>query len=75
LLLLSKKAVQVNIEIVRAFVQMRRLLAANEDLARKVAEHDRHIANLYDHVGKLMQIPQAKKRPIGFIHPDDTDED
>ena len=33
---LSKRAVQVNIEIMRAFVRLRRLLASNEELARKL---------------------------------------
>ena len=33
----SKRAVQVNVEIMRAFVRLRRILASNEDLARKLA--------------------------------------
>jgi hypothetical protein len=33
----SKRAVQVNVEIMRAFVRLRRMLASNEDLARKLA--------------------------------------
>ena len=44
----SKRAVEVNITIVRTFVRLRRILATNEDLARKVAQHDRHIAVLFD---------------------------
>jgi hypothetical protein len=38
-----ERAVDVNVAIMRAFVRIRRILAANEDLARKVAQHDRQI--------------------------------
>lgn len=65
----SEKAVQVNIDIVRTFTHMRKLLATNEELARKVAEHDRHIANLYEHVEKLLRLPEPNKNPIGYIKP------
>ena len=65
----SERAAQVNIAIVRTFVKMRRLLAMNEELARKVAEHDRHIANLYDHVEKLLTPLPGNKNPIGYIWP------
>ena len=66
----SKRAVEVNITIVRTFVRLRRMLASNEDLARKVAQHDRQIAVLFEHVKHLLESPPApKKPPIGFIHP------
>jgi len=66
----SKRAVEVNITIVRTFVRLRRMLASNEDLARKVAQHDRQIAVLFEHVKHLLEPPPApKKPPIGFIHP------
>lgn len=42
----SKRAVEVNISIMRAFVKLRRVLATNEELARKVAQHDRQIGML-----------------------------
>jgi hypothetical protein len=66
----SKRAVEVNITIVRTFVRLRRILATHEDLARKVAQHDRQIAVLFDQVKHLLEPPPApKKPPIGFIHP------
>ena len=66
----SKRAVEVNITIVRTFVRLRRILATHEDLARKVAQHDRHIAVLFDQVKHLLEPPPApKKPPIGLIHP------
>ena len=64
----SKRAVQVNIGIMRAFVRLREVLATNQDLARKVAEHDRQIAVLFENLQRLLNPPAAKKNPIGFIH-------
>ena len=70
----SKRAADVNVAIMRTFVKLRRLLATNDDLARKVAQHDRQIAVLFDHVGKLLEPPQApKKHPIGYVTPRDED--
>jgi putative transposase len=68
----SKGAVEVNVSIMRAFVRLRELLAANEQLARKVAQHDREIAVLFDHVQKMLAPVPAKKNPIGFIHHKDS---
>ena len=63
----SEQAVKVGIAIVDTFVHMRQLLATNEELARKVAEHDQHIANLYKHVEELLRLPEPQKNPIGYI--------
>ena len=68
----SKKAVHVNISIVRTFVRLRKILATHQDLARKVEEHDRQIGALLNAVQKLLAPPApAKKHPIGYIHPKD----
>ena len=71
----SKQAVQVNIAIMRTFVRLREMLATNADLSRKVAQHDRQIAILFDHVGKLLAPPKSKKHPIGFVPAADDEED
>ncbi len=64
----SPRAVEINIRIMRAFVRLREMLATNEELARKVDRHDRQIAVLFEHVKKLLEPPEPKrKRPIGFI--------
>ena len=68
-ILRSRRAVDVNIGIMRAFVRLREMLATNEELARKVAQHDRQIAVLFDEVKKLLELPEPKKNPIGFVHP------
>ncbi|MDA1312384.1 MAG: ORF6N domain-containing protein [Acidobacteria bacterium] len=70
----SKQAAEVNVAIMRAFVRLRRMLATNEELARKVARHDRLITLLFDQVDKLLWSPEPKKkRSIGFTHPKDEE--
>jgi phage regulator Rha-like protein len=67
----SKRAVQINLAIIRAFVRLRRILATHRDLARKIEEHDRQIGVLFDMVQQILSPPAPKKRPIGFITPKD----
>ena len=68
----SKRAAQVNVAIMRTFVKLRRMLAKNEALARKVVRHDQQIAVLFEQVGKLLAPPEARKRrSIGFVGPKD----
>jgi len=63
----SKRAIQVNIAIVRAFTKLRQILASNRELARKVEQHDRQIAVLFDSIQKLLTLPEPPgKNPIGF---------
>lgn len=63
----SNRTIEVNVAIMRAFARLREVLATNEDLARKVAQHDRQIAVLFEHVQKMLTPPPVKKSPIGFI--------
>ena len=68
----SERAVQVSVAIMRTFVRLREILATHKDLARKVEDHDRQIAILFDTVRKLLASPDPpKKNPIGFVHPKD----
>ena len=68
----SARAVEVNVAIMRTFVRIRRVLGANEDLAREVARHDKEIHALFQHVkGLLAPPPEPTKPPIGFIHTKD----
>ena len=69
----SKRAMQVNVAIMRAFVSLRRLLATSETLARKFAElerrlegHDQAIKSLFDAIRELMSPPAKPRREIGF---------
>ena len=67
----SKRAIQVNIEIMRAFVQLRRILASHADLARKLSalekKYDAQSKVVFDAIRGLMAPPEPKKkREIGF---------
>ena len=66
----SKRAVQVNIEIVRAFVKLRRLLISHEGLARKLAalerRYDEQFKAVFDAIRQLMIPPEPKRKQIGF---------
>jgi hypothetical protein len=67
----SRRAVLVNIEIMRAFVRLRQLMAGNAELARKLAElegrYDRQFKVVFDAIRELMQPPARARRPIGFL--------
>jgi hypothetical protein len=67
----SPAAVKMSIEVVRAFVRLREILATHKDLARKLADlerkYDSQFRVVFDAIRDLMQPPPApKKRPIGF---------
>lgn len=70
----SSRAIAVNIQIMRAFVRMRELLASNRELAQKLAElerkiatHDQSITGILKAIRELMNPPPLpKKRGIGF---------
>ena len=61
----------VNVEIMRAFVRLRQMLAGNIALARKLAalekKYDAQFKAVFDAIRELMTPPEPKKkRPIGF---------
>jgi len=69
----SERAVQVNIAIMRAFVQMRELAASNRELAnkftdleRRVGSHDEAIRTLFDAIRQMMKPEEKERKPIGF---------
>ena len=67
----SKRAVQVNIEIMRAFVRLRRMLQSHADLARKLAalerKYDRQFKIVFDAIREIMAPdPPPPRRQIGF---------
>jgi hypothetical protein len=75
----SKRAVQMNMLIIRAFVHLRELLSTHKDLAhkldaleRKYEAHDAQIQAVFAAIRKLMEPPRApKRRPIGFVTDDE----
>ena len=73
----SKRAAQVNVEIMRAFVRLRRILAENTGLARRLDElekkYDVQFRVVFDTIRQLMLPPEPKKKRIGFATgPDDN---
>jgi hypothetical protein len=69
----SERAVQVNIEIMRAFVRLRQLLRSNEELARRLDEveghYDEQFEAVWEAIRELITVPATPKRPIGFAVP------
>jgi len=73
----SPRAVEMSVYVVRAFVQLREMLASNKELARRFAQletrlekklvaHDEAIAAILSAIRQLMHPPVPKRRPIGF---------
>lgn len=68
----SKRAVLVNIEIMRTFVRLRQMLASNAELARKLVilekKYDAQFKVVFEAIRELMVPSTPKKRPIGFTN-------
>src|SRR5438046_9402106 len=66
----SKRAVEVNIAIMRTFVQLRRLMDTNRDLARKIEglekKYDEQFAVVFEAIKQLIAPPAPPKKQIGF---------
>ena len=69
----SQRAVEMSLYVVRAFVQLRELLASNTELGRRLDElgrtlerHDEAITAILSAIRELMNPPEAKRRGIGF---------
>ena len=69
----SKRAIQVNIQIMRVFTKLRELILTHKDLAyklneleRKVQRHDIEIKTVFQAIKQLLEPPRKKKRKIGF---------
>jgi hypothetical protein len=66
----SARAVQVNIEIMRAFVRLRESVSKHKDLAGKLMalenRYDRRFKVVFDAIRGLMKQPEPKRRGIGF---------
>lgn len=67
----SDRAVQVNIEIMRAFVRFREVMSTHKDLARKLEalekKYDAQFRVVFDAIRQLMAPPEPRKRKIGFL--------
>jgi hypothetical protein len=69
-ILRSKRAIQVNILIMRVFVQLRHLIATSEELARKLdsleSKYDSQFRVVFDAIRRMMAPPESDRRRIGF---------
>ena len=74
----STRAVEINIEIMRAFVRLRQLLSVHKELAQRLTrlekqmkDRDQAVAHQFREVFALLEQlfnpPDRKKRPIGFL--------
>lgn len=69
----SKKAIQVNILIMRVFVKIRKLLSTHKELSQKLnelekktAKHDVEIKTIFEAIHQLIAIEEKPKKQIGF---------
>jgi hypothetical protein len=66
----SERAIRVNIEIMRAFVRLRRMVASNAELARRLHDlektYDAQFKSVFDAIRALMAPPEKARRRIGF---------
>ena len=66
----SSRAIRVNIEIMRAFIRLRQILASHVELARKLdaleKKYDAQFKVVFEAIRKLMVPPKPKRHPIGF---------
>jgi hypothetical protein len=71
-ILRSDRAVQVNIAIMRAFVQLRSMLATHEELRRKIEKmerkYDARFQAVFTTIKRMLETPIPPRRAIGF-HP------
>ena len=66
----SKRAIDINIEITRAFVKLRNILASHADLSRRLNEleksYDQRFKVVFDAIRTLMSPSRVKRKQIGF---------
>lgn len=69
----SKRAVQINIQIIQTFIRLRQWALTHKDLARKIAalegkikSHDRSIRTIFEALRELINPPEPTRKPIGF---------
>ena len=73
----SEKAVQVNIQIMRAFIMMRKISISNDQLNQKIIamerKYDKQFQVVFDAIKQLMEKDKKPKRKIGYVKvPDST---
>jgi hypothetical protein len=66
----SRRAIEVNILIMRAFVRLRQMVGAPKDLLQKIEEmerkYDRQFLGVFEAIKKLMETSEKARKKIGF---------
>ena len=69
----SERAVKASVQVVRAFVRLREVLASNRELVHKLAElerrtasHDEQIQAIFEAIRQLLNPPEPPRKKIGF---------
>ena len=69
----SRRAIEVNIAIMRAFVHLRKMIASHDRLAQKLAElehhledHDEQIKAIFEAIRQLVTTPEKSRKKIGY---------
>ncbi len=77
----SKRAITINIQIIRIFAKLREMIITHKDillklqrLEKNVASHDENIQMIFGALRKLLNPPQVTRRRIGFRRNDEDDQ-
>lgn len=69
----SKRAVQINVQIIQTFIRLRQWALTHKDLAQKIAQlesrirsHDKHIRTIFEALRELINPPEPPRKSIGF---------
>ncbi len=63
----SRRAIEINIAIMRVFVHLREILADNAALRKKLEEHDEKIKYIFSLLGQMLQEAEKPKKRIGYL--------
>jgi hypothetical protein len=62
----SPKAIKINIEIMRAFVFYRQIIAQNQDIYKKIEQLDNKIDNVFEFLLDKIETTQPETQPLGY---------
>ena len=66
----SSKAIEVNIQIMRAFVKIREMILTHKDLSKKISnlekKYDKQFAMVFQAIRELIEMPKKETKKIGF---------
>ena len=67
----SKRAIHVNIQIMRAFNQLRKMIVSHDDLQRKIEaieeKYDEQFRIVFEAITQLLQVDEKPKKKIGYL--------